>query len=97
MSSVLVSVRVKATAAQTFKAFTEKISAWWDPNPLFRFTPRSPGIVSFQPETGGSLGVGSRFIETRDNGKVFEIGRIEVWEPGRRLVFTWRQATFAPG
>ena len=25
------------------------------------------------------------------------IGRIRVWEPGERLVFGWRQATFRPG
>ena len=27
---------------------------------------------------------------------MFEIGRIRAWEPPRRLVFGWRQATFAP-
>ena len=29
-------------------------------------------------------------------GEVFEIGRITAWEPGVRLAFTWRQASFAP-
>jgi uncharacterized protein YndB with AHSA1/START domain len=28
---------------------------------------------------------------------VFEVGRVSVWEPGERLVFGWRQATFAAG
>jgi uncharacterized protein YndB with AHSA1/START domain len=27
---------------------------------------------------------------------VFEIGRITAWEPGSRLSFTWRQASFSP-
>jgi uncharacterized protein YndB with AHSA1/START domain len=26
----------------------------------------------------------------------FKIGRISVWEPGERLVFAWRQASFSP-
>ena len=30
----------------------------------------------------------------REGGKVFEIGRIRVWEPPHRLVFAWRQASF---
>ena len=35
-------------------------------------------------------------VETLANGKVFEIGRIKVWDPPARLVFSWRQATFPP-
>jgi uncharacterized protein YndB with AHSA1/START domain len=27
---------------------------------------------------------------------VFEIGPVRVWDPGQRLVFGWRQASFAP-
>jgi hypothetical protein len=37
-----------------------------------------------------------RFTETLSDGKIFEIGRITAWEPGVRLAFTWRQATFSP-
>ena len=48
-------------------------------------------MLAFEP------GLGGRFTETLANGKVFEIGRITAWEPGARLAFTWRQATFAPG
>ena len=35
-------------------------------------------------------------IETLANGKVFEIGRVLVWEPPKRFVFSWRQANFPP-
>ena len=27
---------------------------------------------------------------------MFEIGRVEVWQPPERLVLTWRQESFAP-
>jgi len=88
---VLVSVRLKASSACAFEIFTRDIALWWTPDALFRFTPRSPGTLAFEPHEGG------RFTETLANGAVFEIGRIRVWEPGERLVFGWRQATFRPG
>jgi uncharacterized protein YndB with AHSA1/START domain len=90
-SRVLVSLRVAATPQRAFDVFTQDIGAWWRPNTLFRFTPRSPGTLAFEPRRGG------RFTETLANGKAFEIGRITAWEPGTRLAFTWRQASFAPG
>lgn len=42
--------------------------------------------------------VGGRFIEVYDaaTGEGLEIGRILVWEPGRRLVYTWREAGWVP-
>src|SRR5271166_3792463 len=85
---VLVSVRLKASPARAFEIFTRDIALWWTPNALFRFTPRSPGTLAFEPHESG------RFTETLANGTVFEIGRIREWEPGERLVFSWRQATF---
>lgn len=90
-SKVMVALRVKATPERAFDAFVGEIGAWWRTNPLFAFTPREPGVLSFEPGEGG------RLIETRAGGKVFEIGRIRAWEPPKRLVFGWRQATFAPG
>ncbi len=93
-SRILVSLRVSASPQRAFEAFTGEIGLWWKPNGLFNFTPREPGLLSFElGEANGEMG---RLIETRANGKVFEIGRIKVWDPPRRLVFGWRQATFAP-
>jgi uncharacterized protein YndB with AHSA1/START domain len=86
-SKVYVALRVKAAPERAFQAFVEEIGAWWRPNVLFQTTPR-PGVLSFEPGEGG------RLIETREGGKVFEIGQIRVWEPPRRLVFSWRQASF---
>lgn len=87
-SSVIVALRVAATPERAFDAFVREIGAWWRPNVLFQTTPRAPGALSFEEGEGG------RLIETLDNGKVFEIGRITAWDPPHRLVFTWRQAAF---
>ncbi len=88
-SRVIVALRVAAAPERAFEVFTRDIALWWKPNMLFAFTPRGPGVLSFEPGPGG------RLIETREGGKTFEIGRIETWEPPQRLVFSWRQATFS--
>ena len=88
MSKVLVSVRIAAPPREVFDIFTRDIALWWRPSPLFRFTPRDGGVLAFEGAEGG------RFIETLPSGTVFVIGRIRVWQPGERLVFGWRQATF---
>lgn len=89
-SKVYVALRVKASPDRAFAAFVGEIGAWWRPNGLFQTTPRAPGVLAFEPGEGG------RLTETLANGKVFEIGRILVWEPPHRLVFSWRQANFPP-
>jgi len=91
-SRILVALRVPATPARAFQAFTAEIGLWWRPNQLFQFTRRSAaGRLAFEPGEGG------RFTETAADGEVFEIGRVTAWQPGARLAFTWRQASFAPG
>jgi uncharacterized protein YndB with AHSA1/START domain len=89
-SKVFIALRVKATPARAFEAFTAEIGLWWRPNRLFQTTPRDPGLLAFEPGEGG------RLTETLKNGKVFEIGRIRVWNPPERLVFSYRQANFPP-
>ena len=89
-SKVYLAVRVPADPARAFEAFTGEIGTWWRPDGLFRITPRGDGRLAFEPGEGG------RLYTTLDDGEQFEIGRISVWDPGRRLVFAWRQASFAP-
>ena len=88
-SRVMVAIRVKASPERAWGAFVGEVGVWWRANPLFAFTPRDPGVLAFEPGEGG------RLTTTLASGKVFEIGRIRAWEPPRRLVFGWRQATFA--
>ncbi|RAK69193.1 SRPBCC family protein [Phenylobacterium kunshanense] len=89
-SRVFVALRVKAAPDRAFAVFTGEIGAWWRPNGLFQTTPRDPGRLAFEPGEGG------RLVETLADGKVFEIGRVLVWDPPERLVFSWRQANFPP-
>lgn len=88
MSAVIVSLRVPASQEEAFDLFTAEIGLWWQPSTLFQLTPRGDGTLSFEGE--------SRLITTLASGKVFEIGRVTAWERGRRLAFSWRQATFTP-
>ncbi len=92
-SKVYVALRVKAPPERAFAAFVGEIGAWWRPSAMFQTTPR-PGVLSFEPPD--ARGEGGRLIETRAGGKVFEIGEILLWDPPRRLAFSWRQANFPP-
>ncbi len=86
-SKILVALRIAAPPEAVFDAFTGDIALWWRPNALFSFTPRSPGVMAFED---------GRLVERLASGKVFEVGQVRVWERGARLVFGWRQASFAP-
>jgi uncharacterized protein YndB with AHSA1/START domain len=88
-SRVFVALRMPATAAVVFEVFTREIATWWRPDPLFQITPHGDGELAFEP------GVGGRLVTRLSNGETFEIGTISVWEPGKRLVFAWRQASFS--
>ncbi len=89
-SSVYVALRVPADPLRTFAAFTEEIALWWQPSGLFQVARGGDGRLAFEPGAGG------RLYTTLGSGEEFEIGRISVWEPGARLVFGWRQASFGP-
>ena len=89
-SKVYVAVRVPADPLTAFDAFTQEIALWWQPSGLFQVTAEGDGTLRFEP------GVGGRLVATLPSGGEFEIGRIAAWEPGRRLLFNWRQASFSP-
>ncbi|MGQ0615574.1 MAG: SRPBCC domain-containing protein [Acidimicrobiia bacterium] len=87
-SRVLVAVRVAASRARAFTVFTDQIGQWWQRNGLFEFSPSRTGTLAFEPGPNG------RLIETYDDGDVFEIGRVTVWDPPSALVLSWRHANF---
>jgi uncharacterized protein YndB with AHSA1/START domain len=89
-----VSVTVRLPRDEAFALFTEGIDQWWRRGPRFRHGGAGSGLVHIEP------GVGGRLFESidDDNGpRIFEIGRVLVWEPPQRFVFSWRNATFATG
>lgn len=80
---VRVSVEVAVDPATAFEVFTEEIDAWYRRGPhSWKHPDRAVGI-RFEP------GVGGRLIEVHDadTGEGFAFGKIQVWEPGERLVF----------
>lgn len=88
-SRVMVSLRVAATPERAFEVFTRDIGLWWRHDGLFAFDTGRTGALRFEPGPEG------RLVEVYADGDAFEIGRVTVWEPGRRLCVTWRQASFS--
>ncbi|MHB1511163.1 MAG: SRPBCC domain-containing protein [Acidimicrobiales bacterium] len=87
-SRILVALRVPCEPAEAFERFTTEIGQWWHPNPLFQFSQGRSGTLAFE------CGEGGRLVETYDDGTVFVIGVISLWAPPRRLVLSWRHASF---
>lgn len=72
-----------------FAVFTDEIDRWWRRGPHFRDERSAASTLCFEQDA-----LGRRLVE-RLPDDVFEIGRVRVWEPGRRLVFEWRAPNFA--
>ncbi len=91
--AIRVSTRVAVDPDAAFRLFTDEVDEWWRRGPRFRWNPQRDGVVRFEGGEGG------RFVEVYDEASedAFEVGRIEVWDPPKRLVFTFRARAFAPG
>ncbi|MFD8079194.1 SRPBCC domain-containing protein [Streptomyces sp. NPDC059718] len=81
------SIEVAVDPDTAFTVFTADIGAWWKRGTPYWNDAEHGQELRFEPQVGG------RLIEVHDqeSGEGFEIGCVLVWEPGRRLVFTWRQ------
>jgi uncharacterized protein YndB with AHSA1/START domain len=88
--AVRVTSRVAVDPDTAFRVFTEEVDAWWRTGPRFRWHPERGGTLRFEGGQGG------RFVEHYADGRSFEVGRIRVWDPPRRLVFGFRARNFAP-
>jgi uncharacterized protein YndB with AHSA1/START domain len=88
-----VSVGLPVAPAEAFRLFTEEVNLWWRRGRRFRHAGGERGLICIEPGVGGRL-----FESFSDAGRetVVEIGRVQAWEPPHRLVFSWRNADFAP-
>jgi uncharacterized protein YndB with AHSA1/START domain len=87
-----ISVAVGVEPSLAFEIFTADIDRWWRRGPKFRHSSSESALLCIEPVVGG------RLFESFEKGgaaHVMEVGRVRVWEPPRRLVFSWRNATFA--
>jgi uncharacterized glyoxalase superfamily protein PhnB/uncharacterized protein YndB with AHSA1/START domain len=91
-AGVAVCVQVEVEPQAAFEVFTAEIASWWRSLPKNRFRSSRKGRMRFEPGEGGRL-----VEEDPDGGDPYEVGRIHVWEPGKRLVFDWKLANYQPG
>ncbi len=87
-------VHVTVPPQDAFDVFTQETDLWWRRGPKYRVAGRRVGTLQFEARAGG------RLFESFDGAsgpQLFEVGRIQTWEPPRLLVFQWRGGNFAPG
>jgi uncharacterized protein YndB with AHSA1/START domain len=92
MTTAIATVEVPCDPDTAFEIFTRDIGAWWKRGTYY-WNDADRGLqYRLEPQVGG------RLVEVYDleTGEGFEIGRVLAWEPGKRLVFTWRQGNWDP-
>jgi uncharacterized protein YndB with AHSA1/START domain len=90
--AVTVSIEVGVPPATAFEVFTAEMDTWWQHGPRYRFVAPYGGVMKLEPRVGGRL----LHVHDPAAGLSFEVGRVRVWEPPARLVFSWRLDNFAP-
>jgi len=88
-----VSVAVAVPPKDAFDIFTGEIDRWWRRGPKFRHAGGRGGFVRLEPHVDGRL---FESIDSEHGERIFEVGRVRVWDPPTRLAFSWRNANFAP-
>jgi uncharacterized protein YndB with AHSA1/START domain len=87
-----VSVFVGVPPEVAFRIFTEEIDLWWRRGLKYRVAGTRSGIIQMEPHLGGRL---FESFKGDSETKIFETGKITVWEPPSRLVFDWRAVNFS--
>ncbi len=86
MTSLQTSIRIRAEPPAVFRAYVKQIDRWWPRQGTYRYSfappETEPGHIRFESHQGG------RFYEEFADGSEYVIGRIQVWEPPERLIYT---------
>ncbi|MGH2361159.1 MAG: SRPBCC domain-containing protein [bacterium] len=77
---------LRCSPAHAFDVYVNRIGEWWHPD--YTANPQSLEAVTIEPRVGGRV-----YATHRDEGED-TWGRVTVWEPPRRLVYT---STLAQG
>ncbi len=89
---VRVTLAVAVPREVAFEIFTNEIDRWWRKGPRFRQAGMSAGLIRLEAGVGGRL---FESVESAGVERVFVVGHVRAWEPPSRLVFTWKNQTFA--
>jgi uncharacterized protein YndB with AHSA1/START domain len=73
---------VPVAVERAFDVFTAGLATWWPP--AFTWAAEVLELIAIEPRAGG------RCFERGPNRFECDWGRVLVWEPPRRLVFTWQ-------
>ena len=88
MTAVEQAITIEAPPAAVFDAYVHHIDQWWPRQGRYRYSfalpDTEPAHIRFEPGKDG------RLYETFADGSEYEIGRITLWEPPQRLIYTWR-------
>lgn len=81
--SVSSEVQVRADPDTAFRVFIEELDLWWVRGPINHWAAGRAAAMRCEP------GIGGRLLEVydEDSGDALELGRITVWDPGRRLAW----------
>jgi len=74
-------IRVNATQARAFDAFTSGLGRWWPRDHSIGNKPMKAAVMETR--------LGGRWYELAEDGTQANVGRIIVWEPPQRFVMTW--------
>jgi Activator of Hsp90 ATPase homolog 1-like protein len=75
-------IRVDVPQAHAFTVFTEHFGSWW-PLATHKIGKQEAVTAIIEPKRGG------RWFERSADRTECDWGRVQVWEPPRRLVLTW--------
>lgn len=86
-----VSVRVEVPQEAAFRLFTKEIDRWWRRGLKYRVAGTDRGIIHLEPWVGGRL---FESFQVGAETKIFDTGKVTLWQPPSRLRFEWRAVPF---